>query len=359
MSLSKIKPVDYDLFCYSDIISKLHEKRDQVAKFPIENYHLGFLKSNPFGLLGKAGFVDEFAVHLAFLDSACEILPTTGSFVDISGNKEGFSDYILWKSKMNGIISLMNESGRLPKMDRLMKYTSATQNILDSENANLFVDFILKNSKADDISLILASRVRFIFLKCKENLGFRLHAHGEFYHRQILVWESLIMFKTLKKGGHFVLKTMELLSTFSVGIFYILYRYFDSIAIVKPLSSHSSLSERFIICKGLKESHPDFVIRHLESVLHSMNSNATKAIEKIIEANLEDVESVVDLDLITSDEDFLDYLQGSNMKVSIKQTEALQELQEYSFGYRLNEFDQAKIRWHSLQSLRLPQNQKV
>ena len=58
--------------------------------------------------------------------------------------------------------------------------------------------------------------------------------------KQLLLCQFLCALNVLRKGGHFVCKTFDLFSEFSVGLLYILYRSFDQFCIVKPHTSRQA-----------------------------------------------------------------------------------------------------------------------
>lgn len=45
-------------------------------------------------------------------------------------------------------------------------------------------------------------------------------------------------------GGHFVCKTFDLFTPFSVGLVYLLYLCFDRVSLFKPITSRPANSER-------------------------------------------------------------------------------------------------------------------
>ena len=45
-------------------------------------------------------------------------------------------------------------------------------------------------------------------------------------------------------GGHFICKVFDMFTPFSVGLFYLLYRCFEQVSIIKPVTSRPANSER-------------------------------------------------------------------------------------------------------------------
>lgn len=127
------------------------------------------------------------------------------------------------------------------------------------------------------------------------------------------------MFSLLKVGGNFILRMFDLNTKFSIDILYILYRYFSKIAICKPYSSRACENERFIVCKGLRKNNLDDILKILSDANTSF-VNETELGDKIIplkdqiRSSQLDVLSLLKPNIIKEDEDFMDSIQGSNMK---------------------------------------------
>ena len=126
------------------------------------------------------------------------------------------------------------------------------------------------------------------------------------------------------------MKTFDIATQFTVDLVYIIYRYFDQLAIVKPLTSRAINSERYLVCKGLRASFPKDVIAHLAKINQQFNdlkrtsqipkSSHTDAqpdfipFEERVALELLDVESILETDIVDKDSDFLDHIRASNMK---------------------------------------------
>ena len=128
-------------------------------------------------------------------------------------------------------------------------------------------------------------------------------------------------------GGAFVLKTYDITSSFTAGILYLLYQSFDKVTIVKPWTSRSTNSERFIVCKGFLRPGCEPVITHLCQVNEQMNRlfetllpDYTQTLPEYIffgrhvKQSHSTVDEIVPLEVMSEDEDFMEYLQMSNMR---------------------------------------------
>ena len=165
------------------------------------------------------------------------------------------------------------------------------------------------------------------------------------------------MFNVLKLGGDFVLRMFDINTRFSVDILYILYRYFSKVAICKPFSSRASESERFIVCLELQKDFPKTITDHLSTVFESFGNDLSLGTAIIpfkdhVRSSQSHVLSFIKENLIFENEDFIDSVQGSNMKyiliinfrLVIREREALEELISYASKAILLEYDQSEIK---------------
>lgn len=122
----------------------------------------------------------------------------------------------------------------------------------------------------------------------------------------------------------------DILTDFSVELVYILYLHFEKISIVKPFSSRSANSERYIICMNLQTPNPVDLISYLTSIAKKLNdlkplSKAPKSghqahqpgfssKQEKVELGLLDLVHIISIDAIMKDELFSDAINGSNMK---------------------------------------------
>ena len=74
--------------------------------------------------------------------------------------------------------------------------------------------------------------------------------------RRILLCEVLCMLLTLRRGGNFIVKVLDIQSTFSVHLMWVLYNEFEEVDLVKPTLSRPANSERYFIGKGRRNAAP-------------------------------------------------------------------------------------------------------
>lgn len=90
--------------------------------------------------------------------------------------------------------------------------------------------------------------------------------------------------KIQAKDGNFVCKFFETFSDTSIKFIYILTQMYDSVYLVKPLTSRPSNSEKYCVCLRFKYEDTDVlyknIIKKLEYILNSLHKNPN---EKLIE----------------------------------------------------------------------------
>lgn len=130
--------------------------------------------------------------------------------------------------------------------------------------------------------------------------------------QRLLLCEIITMLTSLKQGGHFVCKFFDIVDEFTGDLVWLLYQLFEEICITKPLSSRPANSERYIVCKNL-------LIKDL------------KLVEKLLEISkcMESGKRFIPKQVLEKDEDFVDYVKMRNMKFVMKQTEALEQLDQF------------------------------
>jgi 23S rRNA U2552 (ribose-2'-O)-methylase RlmE/FtsJ len=94
-------------------------------------------------------------------------------------------------------------------------------------------------------------------------------------------------FTIQKKGGNFVLKFYETFSDTSVKLMYILTQLYENVYATKPLTSRSSNSEKYLVCKGFKYSQSDAnygkMHKILSTILETLHGSPKKNMIKIFD----------------------------------------------------------------------------
>jgi 23S rRNA U2552 (ribose-2'-O)-methylase RlmE/FtsJ len=253
-------------------------------------------------------------------------------FADICSGPGGFTEYIFWRSKQQsrpcrgwGITLKGNQDYELDSMvvkptDFSPYYGDGTGDLYKLENLKGFVKKVLEESKGG-VSLVAGDG------------GFSVVGDEEYveeHSRQLILSQIVTMFSILKKEGNFVLKVFDLLTDFSIEMVYLLYLHFQKISIIKPLSSRSGNSERYLVCLNLQKQQPKELIEYLTSVLQKFNDlrpslQSPKSghlahqpgfvkKQEMIDLGLLEIVNFLDINEIQKDEVFIDAISGSNMK---------------------------------------------
>jgi len=69
---------------------------------------------------------------------------------------------------------------------------------------------------------------------------------------KIIFCEILTALCIQKKGGSFVCKIFDTYTKFTLKLLYLVYNFYDKLSIIKPLTSRSANSEKYIIAEGFK-----------------------------------------------------------------------------------------------------------
>ncbi|KDO18579.1 hypothetical protein SPRG_15961 [Saprolegnia parasitica CBS 223.65] len=273
-------------------------------------------RANPFEHLGKFTFVNRSAMKMAELNARCGLTSaSTTSFADLCGAPGGFSEYLVYSTKRacGYGISLRPESDDNPLHWRLDDATKArlqvsygadgTGNLYVEANMDQFVQTAL-HGNPQGLDLVVADG------------GFqeaRNHVHQEHVMHRLVLCEVLTMARLLRPGGHFVCKTFELSTPFSLGLLYLLHHAFAKLAIVKPITSRPGSSERYIVGLGWKTFQPKALIAHLCAANEAFASGV-------------DVVGIVSSSQWRADAAFLDYIETSGVTLASCQISALDDI---------------------------------
>ncbi|KAJ3108721.1 FtsJ methyltransferase domain-containing protein 2 [Phlyctochytrium planicorne] len=395
--VEKTQLPDYSLFCIAPMVTSLHKIKTQASSLTPQAFTNGRRKSNPHETINRSVFVNRSAVKLASIDtlfqspSPNDPNPFKGfvlsgkngkfRFADVCAGPGGFVEYLLWRSNEAGIdgagwgMTLRGEQDfDTEKFNEVAKLKAekggfkavygvdGSGDVTRIENLRAFEDEVRSGTDGEGVDLFMGDGG---FSTVGDEL------HQEFHTKRILLAQILSMFMTLRKGGNLILKTFDLLTPFSAGILYILHQNFSHVAVVKPVTSRPANSERYILCKHLESSRPTVIVEHLTKTLESLNgiwerpggvdvSSHTEppkgfvGLEERVELGWLDVTDVVSREALFADEDFVDYLSNSNMKMCLKQTESLKLLIKLANDAEPCPFDQEETRVKCLREWNLP-----
>ncbi|CAO3672917.1 unnamed protein product [Umbelopsis ramanniana] len=351
---------DYDFVSSADLVQQVNEAKNRLSGTPHEVFTLARSRTNPFDKIDSAIFMNRAATKLAVLDVTFNLMAVSDPsqifrFADLCGGPGGFSEYLLWRAHTSGQqvhgygITLKGEADKEWRIDRFHPDANVkesftvidgqdhTGDICNPENIEAFAAEVRQESPPGVDLVVADGGISFEGKQDKQEL----------IARQLLVCQIATMLATLQKGGKFVCKLFDITQESTAGLVWILYQCFESICITKPLTSRPANSERYIICDKLRFNRPQAIIDYLLKVNQAIKDEP--ALKKR-------VCGIVELDKLQRDESFLDYLRMRNMKFAIKQSEALERLEEFVQRPHNGamEPDQSQVRRRCLHEWRLP-----
>jgi cap1 methyltransferase len=160
---------------------------------------------------------------------------------------------------------------------------------------------------------------------------------------------SVSLLQVLQIGGTFICRVYELLSRFSAGLLYILYRIFEEVAILKPMTSCPTSPERFLICRGFTGCKTILIEMLLE-----VNSRMTE-LNSSVSSQLEVLE-IVPMQQLLGEEQFYRFLTLSNERIARHRTQCITRLEKAMMDNELSlsDEDRTLLRKGTLEILQLP-----
>ncbi|XP_019686098.1 cap-specific mRNA (nucleoside-2'-O-)-methyltransferase 1 isoform X5 [Panthera pardus] len=275
-------------------------------------------------------------------------------FADVCAGPGGFSEYVLWRKKWHAKGFGMTLKG--PNDFKLEDFYSASSELFEPyygeggidgdgditrpENITAFRNFVLDNTDRKGVHFLMADGG--FSVEGQENLQ-------EILSKQLLLCQFLMALSVVRTGGHFICKTFDLFTPFSVGLIYLLYCCFERVCLFKPITSRPANSERYVVCKGLKVGIDD-----VRDYLFSVNIKLNQLRNTDSDVNL-----VVPLEVIKGDHEFTDYMIRSNESHCSLQIKALAKIHAFVQDTTLSEPRQAEIRKECLRLWGIPDQARV
>lgn len=156
------------------------------------------------------------------------------------------------KSSLYGI-SLLNNNKSVPTW-KIRKSNQKKYNIILNANPNNNGDIYIYKNIENYINTVGVSSCELI--TCDG--GFDIdkdYEHQEMLLNKLLLCETYLMIKLQKNKGNSIMKCFDLFNDDSIRIIYILSLFYDSISIVKPLSSRPANSEKYLLCESFNEAN--------------------------------------------------------------------------------------------------------
>uniref|UniRef100_A0A8C9U0Q9 Cap-specific mRNA (nucleoside-2'-O-)-methyltransferase 1 n=1 Tax=Scleropages formosus TaxID=113540 RepID=A0A8C9U0Q9_SCLFO len=369
--LRKMEIEDETEFCSEDLLHNLLRCKSVFDDLEGEEMRRARTRSNPYETIRGVFFLNRAAMKMANMDHVFDYMFTNPKdaqgkpytrdregellyFGDVCAGPGGFSEYVLWRRRWHAKGFGMTLRG--PNDFKLEDFFAAPSELFEPfygeggvdgdgditrpENISAFRNFVLESTERRGLHFLMADGG--FSVEGQENLQ-------EILSKQLLLCQFLTALSTLRTGGHFVCKTFDLFTPFSVGLIYLLYLCFDRVSLFKPVTSRPANSERYVVCRGLKPGS-DPVRDYLFTV--NLKLNQLKHAES-------DVTEVVPLDIIKADTDFYNYMINSNERHCAIQIKALAKIHAYVLDTTLSEPQQAEIRKQCLKLWGIPDKVRV
>uniref|UniRef100_A0A3Q2NN56 Cap-specific mRNA (nucleoside-2'-O-)-methyltransferase 1 n=1 Tax=Fundulus heteroclitus TaxID=8078 RepID=A0A3Q2NN56_FUNHE len=328
-------------------------------------------RSNPYETIRGGIFLNRAAMKMANIDHCFDYMFTNPKdsqgrslvkdregellyFGDVCAGPGGFSEYILWRKRWHAKGFGMTLRG--PCDFKLEDFYAAPSELFEPyygeggvdgdgditrpENVTAFRNFVMESTDRRGLHFLMADGG--FSVDGQENIQ-------EILTKQLLLCQFLTALSTLRTGGHFVCKTFDLFTPFSVGLVYLLYLCFDRISLFKPVTSRPANSERYIVCRSLKPGS-DAVREYMFRVNLKLNQLRNRDT---------DVTEVVPLSIIKEDTDFFQFMVNSNESLCAVQIKALAKIHAFVVDPALSEPRQADIRKECLKLWGVPDKARV
>lgn len=358
-------------FCGEELLHSMLKCKSVFDILDGEEMRRARTRANPYEMIRGVFFLNRAAMKMANMDFVFDRmftnpLDSSGKpllkeseidllyFADVCAGPGGFSEYVLWRKKWHAKGFGMTLKG--PNDFKLEDFYAASSELFEPyygeggvdgdgditrpENINAFRNFVLDNTDRKGVHFVMADGG--FSVEGQENLQ-------EILSKQLLLCQFLMALSVVRTGGHFVCKTFDLFTPFSVGLIYLLYCCFERVCLFKPITSRPANSERYVVCKGLKVGIDD-VREYLFSVNIKLNQ---------LRNTDSDVNLVVPLMVIKGDHEFNDYMIRSNESYCSLQIKALAKIHAFVQDTTLSEPRQAEIRKECLQLWEIPDRARV
>ncbi|OCT79566.1 cap-specific mRNA (nucleoside-2'-O-)-methyltransferase 1-like isoform X1 [Xenopus laevis] len=373
MTVGKRKLIidDESEFCRENLLTSLLQCKSAFDELEGEEMRRARTRSNPYEMIRGVFFLNRAAMKMANIDHVFEYMFTNPKdsqgkpklkekesellyFADVCAGPGGFSEYVLWRKKWHAKGFGMTLKG--PNDFKLEDFYAAPSELFEPyygeggvdgdgdvtrpENITAFRNFILDNTDHKGVHFMMADGG--FSVEGQENIQ-------EILSKQLLLCQFLVGLSVVRTGGHFICKTFDLFTPFSIGLIYLLYCCFERVCLFKPLTSRPANSERYVVCRGLKEGIDD-----VRNYMFTVNCRLNH-----LRNSDQDVSLVVPLVVLKGDRQFYDYMVRSNESHCEVQIKALAKIHAFVQDSTQSELRQADIRKECLKLWGIPDQARV
>ena len=231
-SISKLKPLSRSFYKLVEIYNMLHLSEELNES--LRSFHFAE---------GPGGFIEA----LQFLrENSSDTYYGMTLIDDDNNNIPGWkkSKYFLSKAKNVIIETGINNNGNLFDIDNLWDCYNKYKGSIDLVTADGGFDFSIDFNKQEILSI------------------------------KLIFCEICFALAVQKKGGIFILKIFDTFLHASIDLLYILSQLYNKVYIVKPHTSRSANSEKYIVCKGFKLNNTYDLLTKFSSFYEQINTDS-------------------------------------------------------------------------------------
>ncbi|XP_045186232.2 cap-specific mRNA (nucleoside-2'-O-)-methyltransferase 1-like [Mercenaria mercenaria] len=343
-------------FCTEETLNGVLSCKSIFDRLEPEEMRKARTRSNPYETIRGAFFLNRAAMKMANMDAVLDFMftspkypdgrPMVGHndllyFADICAGPGGFSEYALWRSKAEakgfGLTLKGSNDFKLedffagpPEMFEPYYGVGGMEgdgDIFRPDNQQAFIQFVKENTDGQGVHMVMADGG--FSVEGQENIQ-------EILSKQLYLCQFLVAVSVLRTGGHFVCKLFDLFTPFSVGLVYLMYRIFEHVSIYKPVTSRPANSERYIVCKSLREDREP-----VRQYFHEINLDL---IELLRPTSKEDVCEIVPMSYLQNNDPFYEYMCVSNDSLGKLQILNLKKIRAFTQNTNLYEHRQKDVR---------------
>lgn len=258
---------------YNEVIKARSESR----KYPEYKYEKARRLINPFEDIPTGFFINRAGLKLANLDSLFNLTNTIGGkatlgrfyFADVAGGPGSWTQYIQYRRPMAiGYGITLRNTKPVLQWDKRLDYNRFNVFYGSDNSGNIYtqalnyVEYVNKSSPGIDLLVADgAFEVRYELVD-QEITSIRL-----------ILAEILIGLLTVKPGGNMVVKLFGTKSRVMVDLIYLVSVAFDSITIIKPISSRPHNNETYLIGKNRRNN--ELITKQIKDILVDAWTNIT------------------------------------------------------------------------------------
>lgn len=267
----------------AQLFQRIFDIKEQYGRYGSDEFNKARVKTNPFELIGKSGFVNRAAIKLSNIDAVFKLTGDKISywnpidfhrgrpdahesrvcFADLAGGPGGFSEYLQYRWPMAYGFGITLKNASDPSLDwhkKIKRSCTADQGgffILygTDGSGNLYtqVDSFANqvlSTNTDGCAIVVADGS--IDPRGQE---FR----QEFINSRLMLAQMYAALLISQPGGHFTIKMFDCVTKHSGQLLYLLSCCFEEMTPFKPSSSRYANSERYVVCKNRRAQIAPYV----------------------------------------------------------------------------------------------------